>query len=215
MNANTGGGIWRQIRNGLTDRGFLKRIGVTRKAMQAAFEASQMKAAAEQVGELMTGQAPVDIRKVTEAVLPLLDALCEAGEIERAPAGGDWLEYAYETMRQRMFPPQDAKPYSGRERPGAFVLCELLRLILLQERRTRPFDRTFDIDLLTETEARKCVSGNEYFRFLDCCREYYFHEFHAIASAITPEATCAGNFRLKPASSYETRDQASSPFSAS
>ena len=186
MNANTGGGIWRQLRNGLTDRGFLKRIGVTRKAMQAAFEAARLKAAAEKIQELMTGREPADIRALTEIVLPLLDALCEAGEIEQAPAGGDWLEYTYETMRQRMFPPQDAQAFSSRERPGAFLLCELLRLILLQERRTRPFDRTFDIDLLTETEARKCVSGNEYSRFLDCCREYYFHEFHAIASAVTP-----------------------------
>ena len=55
MNANTGGGIWRQLRNGLTDRGFLKRIGVTRKAMQAAFEAARLKAAAEKINEQRLG----------------------------------------------------------------------------------------------------------------------------------------------------------------
>lgn len=46
----------RQIRVRMTDRVLLKRIGITRKAMQAAFERADMKQIARQLDELLTGR---------------------------------------------------------------------------------------------------------------------------------------------------------------
>lgn len=199
MDENT---YYRQIRDGLTDRGFLKRIGVTRRAMLSAFDRADLKQIAAGVCAAIVAsrpgngafhipvtaqeQTPIDVRTVMSAVLPLLEELQRAGEIPDAPEKGDWLQYAYETMLARLFPAPDAPAYAAEERPGAFILFELLHVILRQERRDRAMIPTFDLDMLTKTEAKGCVSGGEYLRFLRRSREYYIFELHVVASQITP-----------------------------
>ncbi len=202
MDDNTSPEYYRQLRDSLTDREFLKRIGLTRKAMQAAFDRADLKQIARDVcaaaAALHPGnsvfhipctaheQTPIDLQAITEAALPLLEELQRAGEIPDTPPEGDWLRYAYETMLARVFPAPEVPVYVDEERPGAVILFELLHVILKQERRGRSMIPTFDLDMLTENEAAECVSGNEYLRLLRCSREYYLYELHVIASQITP-----------------------------
>ena len=205
MEENASTKYYRQLRDGLTNRDFLKRIGVTRKAMLAAFDRADLKKIAVEVCAVIAAscparaafhipstaaeQTPLDLRALMGAVLPLLEELRRAGEIPDAPAGGDWLPYAYETMLGRLFPAPDVPVYTDEERPGAVILFELLHVILRQERRERTMIPTFDLDMLTKAEAKQCVSGSEYLRFLRRSREYYIFELHVIASQITPYNT--------------------------
>ncbi|MBR0376217.1 MAG: hypothetical protein IJH59_06610, partial [Firmicutes bacterium] len=202
MDENASRKYYIQLRDGLTDRGFLKRIGVTRKAMLSAFEAADLKKIAANVCAAIAGsrpvngafhipataeeQTPIDVLDLTAAVLPLLEELKRAGEIPDTPDKGDWLQYAYETMLARLFPVPEAQVYADSERPGAVILFEMLHVILRQERRERNMIPTFDLDMLKKSEARECVSGGEYLRFLRRSREYYIFELHVIASRITP-----------------------------
>ena len=202
MDENASRKYYIQLRDGLTDRGFLKRIGVTRKAMLSAFEAADLKKIAVNVCAAIAGsrpgngafhipataeeQTPIDVLDLTAAVLPLLEELKRAGEIPDTPDKGDWLQYAYETMLARLFPVPEAQVYADSERPGAVILFEMLHVILRQERRERNMIPTFDLDMLKKSEARECVSGGEYLRFLRRSREYYIFELHVIASRITP-----------------------------
>ena len=202
MDENASRKYYIQLRDGLTDRGFLKRIGVTRKAMLSAFEAADLKKIAVNVCAAIVGshpvngafhipataeeQTPIDVLDLTAAVLPLLEELKRAGEIPDTPDKGDWLQYAYETMLARLFPVPEAQVYADSERPGAVILFEMLHVILRQERRERNMIPTFDLDMLKRSEARECVSGGEYLRFLRRSREYYIFELHVIASRITP-----------------------------
>lgn len=202
MDENTSKKYYTQLRDGLTDRGFLKRIGVTRKAMLSAFDRADLKKIAADVCAAIAAsrpenaafhlprtakeQTPVDVRTVALAVLPLLKELQRAGEIADAPDKGDWLQYAYKTMLGRLFPGPDTPAYAAEERPGAFILFELLHVILRQERRDRTMIPTFDLDMLAKAEAKECVSGGEYLRLLRRSREYYIFELHVIASQITP-----------------------------
>ena len=202
MDENASRKYYIQLRDGLTDRGFLKRIGVTRKAMLSAFEAADLKKIAANVCAAIAGsrpvngafhipataeeQTPIDVLDLTAAVLPLLEELKRAGEITDTPDKGDWLQYAYETMLARLFPVPEAQVYADSERPGAVILFEMLHVILRQERRERNMIPTFDLDMLKKSEARECVSGGEYLRFLRRSREYYIFELHVIASRITP-----------------------------
>ncbi len=208
MGTNTSRELYRQLRDGLTDRTLLRRIGLTRKTMQAAFEQADLKAMAEQIDQSIAGgsaaavtptgaaacripltsqaQTPVDIPEMAGVLEPLRAALQEAGELEDLPAGADWLTCAYETMLQRLFPLPDEKKIRDREQPGAILLFEILHIILRQERKQRQLLITFDVDTLTREEAKACAFGSEYLRYLKCCRKYYLHEFHAVASQVTP-----------------------------
>ncbi|MCR4962405.1 MAG: hypothetical protein K6B40_00835 [Firmicutes bacterium] len=201
MDENSSKKYYRQLKEGLTDRDFLKRTGLSRKAMLAAFAQADLKKIAGDIQAAVAAsrpanaafhipltaaeQTPVDVRALTRAALPLLEALQRAGDIPDRPAEGDWLRYAYETMLARMFPAAEAPVCPEKERPGVLIFLELLHIILQQERSEREMIPTFDLDLLTEEEAAACVSGREYIRLLRCSRAYYFHELHVIASQIT------------------------------
>ncbi len=185
---------YRQIRFLLTDRTLLKRVGITRKAMQAAFEEADLREIAQSLSRPHTAdqQTPVDVAQITATVQPLLDALARAGEVSDAPEDGNWLQHVYDVILQEMFPAPGRASMRRRKQTtdhhwaGAVLLCELLHLILKLERRERPMIPTFDIDVLSEKEVRKFPAGTEYIRFRRCCRQFYLHEFHAIASRITP-----------------------------
>ena len=202
MDENLSKKYYIQLRDGLTDRGFLKRIAVTRRAMLSAFDRADLKKIAADVCAAIAAsrpvngafhiphtakeQTPVDVHTLLAAVLSLLEELQQAGEIPDAPDKGEWLHYAYETMLARLFPAPDAPVYADHERPGAVILFEMLHVILRQERRERNMIPTFDLDMLKKSEAKECVSGGEYLRFLRRSREYYIFELHVIASQITP-----------------------------
>ena len=128
----------------------------------------------------------MDVAAIARTVQPLLDALQTAGELPDAPADGNWLQHIYDIILGEMFPGLGAQTVPDRQRPGAVLLCELLHLILKLDRRDRPMVATFDIDVLAETEAKSCPAGAEYIRFRRRSRQFYLHEFHAIASRITP-----------------------------
>ena len=203
MDEKTSMEYYRQLKDSLTDREFLKRIGLTRKAMQAACDRADLKKiaagvcaatapsgkAAFHIPLTAEEQTPIDLRAFMEAARPLLGELRRAGEIPDDPPAGDWLGYAYETMLGRIFPAPEAPVRADEERPGAAILCELLRAALRQERSERAMIPTFDLELLSEAEARECVSGGEYIRLLRRGREYYLYELHVIASQITPYNT--------------------------
>lgn len=209
MEENRSREYYRKLRDRLTDRTFLKRVGVTRKAMQAAFEQADLKEAAKEINASVSAQreqpvpeggicripltaeeqTPIDLRRAARAVSPLLEALAEAGEIPDRPADGDWLQHAHDTILRRMFPEAEGEEASDRERAGALILLEMLHVIMKLERSFRTPIPTFDVEVLTESEAKDCPSGGEYVRFLRKSRELYLHEFHAAASQITPYNT--------------------------
>ena len=189
----------RQIRYRLTDRMLLKRIGITRKTMQTAFELADLKEIARKLDDYLGEcqavmntapavpqqaefQTPADVCQISRIIQPLLEAL----RLTDAPSDGDWMQYVYNVLLREIFPSPDARRVSDRERPGAVLLCELIHLILKLDRRDRPMVPTFDIDVLPEREVKNCPAGSEYIRFRRRSREFYLHEFHAIASRITP-----------------------------
>ena len=211
MDDNRSKECYRQIRYRLTDRTLLKRIGITRRSMQAAFEQADLKEIGRRVERCLAKgrealpaaaatdempaavvipqqakrQTPIDVEEICRAVLPLLEAL----HLADAPADGNWLQHVYDEILQEMFPEENARKTEDRERPGAVLLCELLHLILKLDRKDRPMIPTFDIDVLSEKEAKTCPAGGEYLRFRRSSRTFYLHEFHAIASRITPYNT--------------------------
>ena len=196
--------IYRRLKDYLTNRGFLKRIGVKRKVMEGAFEAVDLKKMARQLAEELTdaestetipmnayAQTPIDCRKLIRIAMPLLVQLKKEGAIPeklgtRGAAADRWLEYAYEVILKKLFPETPEQDDSDREHPGAILVCEILHVVLRVSRKHRDIVATFDVDMLTEAEAEEYPSGKEYQRLLKRGRQYYIYEFHAIASQIKP-----------------------------
>ncbi|MBQ9015044.1 MAG: hypothetical protein IJ109_02890 [Firmicutes bacterium] len=126
--------LYRQLQSALTQREFLRTIGVTKKTMQKVLDEALLRQAARQLAEVIAAaspaeadapakaggsahpQVPVDPAAVLEAVRPLMGALQRAmGTAEGAPGdaaeeipapepAGGWLSAAYRMILYDLYP---------------------------------------------------------------------------------------------------------------
>lgn len=182
--------IYTALRGALTDRGFLRRIGATKKLMQKMLEETRMEEIARQLAE-RTGrsdhpQVPVDPAAVLESVRPLMEALQEqTGAPAEEPEGG-WLRAAYGMLLNDLYPERETAHPAEEFRPAISLYCEILHILIEIDRRSRKALPYFDIDFLSREQAQRYLKGEEYLRLTSLCRRYYVREFLVISGAVNP-----------------------------
>lgn len=170
--------LYKKIERSLTDRGFLKRIQMSRKAMLALLAENGWK---EKVQTPQFQQA--DCRGV------LLHAEETMNRLSPAPKEG-WLSYIYQETIAELFPDH----YSQNETQCAFhagklFYLEVLRNVFEVQEEEKGFSPLLNMRFLSPEEVKDAPAADEYLHFTEYCAKHYLIEFMRIGKEITPYNT--------------------------
>lgn len=130
----------------------------------------------------------------TNAVVTVLS---DVVDVLQNPPDSGWLRYCYYFTLGNLFP-ENIESWSEEEslkdifedkreyRPGRLFLMQVLRGIYAYERKTVPFDATWDMRFLSDDEIAANAFTTEYLRMKELFRHRYIYEFMRIGRAITP-----------------------------
>lgn len=164
----------------LTDRKFLKTLGIAKKEMQGLLRHGDWKARIALTAESEKVNC-IEVLEDCKSIISILSPEPEAG----------WLDYIHRYTLNQMFP--ESTPQISQEpfESGRVFYLKVLRGLLDYESANRPFDPVRHIALLTPQEAEKTETAEEYQRLLQLFRDQNVYEFMRIASEITPYQTLA------------------------
>ena len=200
--------FYRQLRRDLTDRRFLKRMGLTKKEMLRALDEMHLEALALRLGDelgksaeaappLSSGaagipksaeaQMPVDCSSILDICRPALRVIMKSLRMEgdQEPEEG-WLESIRRRILLSLYPEAGVKPPQEEFRLPELFFCEILHAVLTERVRRCGHNPAFDFLLLSEEEAAQYPAGEEYVRFLKLVRRNYIYEFLVISAAVQP-----------------------------
>jgi len=162
-----------QLEENLTDRSFLKKIGRSKREMQAELRDADFRHGLRDLYplECFTCRQILDIsRKMM-------------GHFSPEPEEG-WLAYLYLDRKHQLYPENFIDVAEDRYEKGGLLYLEILHVLLEVEEQTKGFSPTRHFRF-ADPEERKS-GAEEYSRFLNFCRNNYLVEFMRIASEITP-----------------------------
>lgn len=162
--------IYKDLEQTLTEKQFLKEVGVSKKFMLELLYNKDWEANIAYLLELKEFSC-TELLKVSSQTLQ---------EIDKEPVEG-WLEYIKNYTVEALFPRGVEYP----RKRGMMVYMKILRIFLYAQNNRTPFDPTLDLRFLTEEEAKDCGSREEYKRFLKFWESNYIYEFMYIFKEIT------------------------------
>lgn len=170
--------LYKRLERNLTDKGFLKRIQMSRKAMLNLLAENRWK---EKAQDPRFAQA--DCRGV------LMQAEETMNSISPSPKEG-WLSYIYQETIAELFP--DHYPQKETQcafRAGEFFYLEVLRTIFELQEEENGFSPVLNLRFLNPEEIKGAPAGEEYRHFTKYCLQHYLLEFMRIGKEITPYNT--------------------------
>lgn len=163
----------------LFDREFLKRAGLSRRAMQELFDRTKWE---DVFGHMFPVKGRFSCEEILEVCRPEMQELC--GE----PLEG-WMAFAYQYATHILYPDaafaKDSAPYAA----GAMFYLRVLQFFFDEERKIVPFDPFFDFELLSEDEFSLCERAQEYAQFVQEFRSQYIYEMMRLNREATPFET--------------------------
>ena len=164
----------------LTERRFLKTIGLTKKELQGLMRTADWK---DGIISLIEAErvSCADVLSVCDKILSTLSPEPEKG----------WLQYTFSQILSQMFPESAPAALQQDCEPGRLFYLKVLRCLLDYEAQNRTFDPSVHIALLSQQEAEATESAGEYQRLIQLFRDQYVYEFMRISSEITPYKTLA------------------------
>lgn len=172
--------LYRNIEEGLTERDFLRKMGMSKRAMLSLLSGCNWR---EKAFQAVTTEK-IDCRFALKLCEDTLDTIGEA------PKEG-WMEYSFRHTLQKLFP--DGMDEEETDRPeyeaGRLFYNEALTILLEFDRKKRPFNPVLDMDLLPREGLEKYSAGDEYVKLLDNIRDNYVHAFMRISMEISPYNT--------------------------
>lgn len=164
----------------LTERKFLKTVGLTKKEMQELLRNGDWRGQIIQMAKA-DRICCKSVLVVCEKILSMLSPMPEKG----------WLDYIFQHTLNQMFPESTLPVLQGVFEPGRIFYLNVLRYLLKYEERNRPFDPVTHIAFLTPKEINETETSVEYERLLQIFDDQHVYEFMRIASEITPFQTLA------------------------
>ena len=163
----------------MTDRSFLRDIGMTAEEMEGLLAEHGWQNLAGQLMEETDEEGRFHAVKAAEAAAETLACL---GAV---PKEG-WAVYAYQYVLGQLFPEKKPETPDGPYARGRLFFLHLLKTLYRFERMTLPFNPTVDIRFLRLSEIEEGGYSQEYIRFDRMTRSKFIYEFMRIGTAITP-----------------------------
>lgn len=169
--------LYRSLEDRLTDRDFLKKLGMSKRTMMNILSRFRWREKAE----MAVVADNIDCRWVLDLAAESLDSICPR------PAEG-WLEYSFKYTLYSLFP-NGEEPNDEQYRKGRLFFNEILTIMLEFEKKKRPFSPARDMDLLPREGLDRYAAGGEYEKLLDGIKENYIFAFMKLSAEITPYNT--------------------------
>ena len=172
--------VYKNFVESLTDKYFLKKINLTKKAMMGLIRQDNWE---ENVQKVLLEDS-ISPKVVLDICRPTLDHF--SGE----PDSG-WLDYIYNHGISSIFPESAQTPTIPSCEPGRLFYLEVLRVFLRHERLHRPFNPILNMEMLSDEEINNSPAKEEYNTLLHLFKKDYIYEFMRIGSDITRFNTLA------------------------
>ena len=145
-----------ELGNRLSDKEFLKKIGLSRRSMQQLFNKDHW--------EVIFGKAfPVTRRFSCAEILEFCREDME--KLANEPEEG-WLSFTYKYSTHILYPDGDFSASAAPYAPSALYFLNVLQYFFDEERKVMPFDPYDDFQLLTEEEYANFERAGEYAHFI-------------------------------------------------
>ena len=168
-----------ELGNRLSEKEFLKKIGLSRRSMQQLFDKDRWEVIFEKA-------FPVTRRFSCAEILEFCRVDME--KLSNEPEEG-WLSFAYKYSTHILYPDADfavsAAPYA----PSALYFLNVLQYFFDEERKVLPFDPYDDFRFLTEEEYAGFERAGEYAHFIREFRDQYIYEMMRLNREATPFET--------------------------
>ncbi|MBN7772899.1 nicotinate-nicotinamide nucleotide adenylyltransferase [Clostridium aminobutyricum] len=162
--------IYKELEQALTDKAFLKELGISKKFMTELLSVNDWEANIAYLLDLDEITC-VELLKVSTQTIQAIDT---------EPLEG-WLEYIKNYTIEALFP-------GGKviiRKKGMLLYLKILRVFIAFQQERRAFDPTLNIKFLTGEELRECKSKAEYKLFLEFWDSNYIYEFMFIFKELT------------------------------
>ncbi|MCI9474978.1 MAG: phosphohydrolase [Emergencia sp.] len=163
----------------LTDKAFLKEIGVSRKEMEQNLQKQRWKHMAADLAAIGIANKRCNAQDVLAAVKKIIPQLSEEPE-------EGWLRHCYSYLLAQLFPEMGEPDGAAFYHDGRSWLLQILRSVYSFEREHLPFDPTKDMQFLTDSEVEEKGYTQEYIHMHKLVKSKYVYEFMRIGIDITP-----------------------------
>lgn len=171
--------LYKEIAAAMTERSFLREIGMSREEMNRFLEENNWPALAETLLEETDEKGRFHAIRVAAAAAETLNSLSPQ------PQDG-WPVYTYGYVLGQLFPEKKTGLSDGEYAAGRAFFLQLLKTLYKFERMTLPFDPTLDMRFLRPAEVEEGGYHKEYLRFDRMARNQCIYEFMRIGIEITP-----------------------------
>lgn len=178
MTKHTSVKLYKKLERSLTDKTFLKRLKLSKKAMTALLARNNWK---EKARELEARRADcAEVLNQSREIMKQLSPEPEEG----------WLSYIYQDTIAEMFPENFPRsPQWEKFSTGKYFYLETLRTVFCDQEEKNGFSPLLNMEFLLPEEIEGEPSREEYLDFTAYCRSHYIIEFMRIGKEITPYNT--------------------------
>ena len=179
--------VYKKIYEHLTEKWFLKQMGMSSSEMKEFLGRGNLGGAADAIEKSADERGRFSAEKVAEAAEPLLAMFCSADSTRQR------MQTAYNYVLGNLFPEkmnsagEAACSITDREsvRAGLFLL-QLLQAVFYCEEFTAPFDPTVDIHFLSIEEIKAKGYNREYLSLREIATKNFIYEFMRMGVELTP-----------------------------
>lgn len=179
--------VYKKIYEHLTEKWFLKQMGMSQSEMKELLGRGNLGGAADAIEKSADERGRFSVEKAAEAAEPLLAMFCSADSTRQR------MQTAYNYVLGNLFPEklnssgEAACSVADREsiRASLFLL-QLLQAVFHCEGLTASFDPTIDIHFLGIEEIKEKWYNREYLRLRELAAKNFIYEFMRIGVELTP-----------------------------
>ena len=171
--------LYNDLKAALTERYFLKEIGMTKEEMETLLEEEQWRGLTWNLLAEVDQRGRFRAENVETTARPTLERLSET-----PPEG--WMVYGYQYVLGQLFPAKKTHDDDEVYTRGRLFFLQLLKGLYKYERMNLPFDPTLDMRFMRMNEIEEGGYNKEYKRFDRMARSQYIYEFMRLGIEITP-----------------------------
>ena len=191
--------IYKEIHERMTEKWFLKQMGMSAEQMNEMLGRGHLTDVAEVIAGSIDDMGRFSAKKTAEVAEPLLERLAGSGDSAAAAEGSGQtvsrLQAAYNYVLGNLFPEKlDANGptcsiFDRDSSRRSLFLLQLLQAVFSCEEYTSAFDPTVDIHFLGIDEIKAKGYNREYLRLRELAAKNYIYEFMRIGVEMTPYNT--------------------------
>ena len=171
--------IYDEMHRAFLEKGFLKEIGLNRKAMEEKLRKGGLQNLADEIGACAGPDGRFHSADLLDCARRYMDELADEPKM-------GWLKHCYAYVLWQLFPHMGQPEGSERYRMGRICILQLFRGVFSYEKKYLPFDPTKDMIFLSDSEIEEKGYSEEYCRLHRMVKSRYVYEFMRIGIDITP-----------------------------